>query len=68
MSTSHPIETDSFYKRISHLSAVIGLNPAERVIFLSSFESWYYFQPYSVYSSICTAAISALEELSHEKC
>ncbi|EKO3667630.1 hypothetical protein M3891_003441 [Vibrio metschnikovii] len=68
MSNSYPIENDSFYKRISQLSVTIGLNPAERVVFLSSFESWYHFQPYSVYTSICTAAISALEELSHEKC
>ena len=68
MSNSYPIENDSFYKRIFQLSASIGLNPAERVLFLSSFESWYHFQPYSIYRSICIAAISALEELSHAKC
>ncbi|WP_347369097.1 hypothetical protein [Vibrio vulnificus] len=65
MSNTHPIEKDTFYNRLSLLVASSDLNPVERVLFLSVFESWYYFQPYEIYSSIASKAIEAFEELNH---
>lgn len=65
MSNTHPIEKDTFYNRLSLLVASSDLNPAERVLFLSVFESWYYFQPYEIYSSIASKAIEAFEDFNH---
>lgn len=58
-----PIEMDSFYKRLSYLVGLSDLNPAEKVLFLASFENWYYFQSYKLYSSIAQVGICYFEEI-----
>lgn len=63
MHTEHPIEKDVFYNRLSILVSSSDLNPVEQVLFLSVFESWYYFQSYEVYSSISSKAIEVFEEM-----
>jgi hypothetical protein len=63
MHTEHPIEKDAFYNRLSILVSSSDLNPVEQVLFLSVFESWYYFQSYEVYSSISSKAIEVFEEM-----
>lgn len=63
MSTVDPIFNDAHYKRLSYLITLSDLNPAEQVLFLSSFESWFYFQEYCLYESLALSAISTLEGL-----
>ncbi|MEZ9645406.1 hypothetical protein AB4307_05025 [Vibrio sp. 10N.261.52.C2] len=63
MSNLDPIEFDEYYKRLSGLVSLSGLNRVEQVLFLSVFESWYYFQSYEVYSSISCKAIEVFEEI-----
>ena len=63
MSNLDPIEFDEYYKRLSGLVLLSGLNRVEQVLFLSVFESWYYFQSYEVYSSISFKAIEVFEEI-----
>lgn len=60
MPTQHPIETDAFYKRLSHILNLIGLNSAERIIYLSKYENWYHIYP-NVYRSTIRAIITTLE-------
>lgn len=61
MTNSHPIEKDVFYNRLSFLTASVGLNSVEKVLFLSVFEGWYHTLPYGSYSLIAAKAIEALE-------
>lgn len=63
MLIKHPIETDDFYNRLSVLVSSSDLNPVEKVLFLSVFESWYCFQSYELYASIASKAISAFEDM-----
>lgn len=63
MSTVDPICNDAHYKRLSYLITLSALNPVEQVLFLSTFESWFYFQEYALYESLALSAISTLEEL-----
>ncbi|MCA4024239.1 hypothetical protein [Vibrio vulnificus] len=63
MTNSHPIERDVFYKRLSVLVSLSDLNPVEKVLFLSVFESWHYFQSYELYSSIASKAIEVFEDM-----
>ena len=63
MLIKHPIEKDAFYNRLSVLVSSSDLNPVEKVLFLSVFESWYYFQSYELYSSIASKAIEVFEEM-----
>ena len=62
MTKSHPIEKDVFYNRLSNLIESTDLNPVEKILFLSVFESWYNFQTYEIYSSIASKAIQTFEE------
>ena len=62
MTKSHPIEKDVFYNRLSNLIESTDLNPVEKILFLSVFESWYNFQTYENYSSIASKAIQTFEE------
>lgn len=63
MSEHDPIELDCFYKRLSYLVGLSDLNPAAKIVFLSAFENWYYFQSYKLYSSIAQASICYFEEI-----
>lgn len=63
MPIKDPIELDVFYKRLSTLVRSSDLNTVECVLFLSTFESWYWFQSYSLYSSISQKAIEYFEEV-----
>ncbi len=63
MRNNDPIELDLFYKRLCHLVGLTDLNPVEKVLFLASFESWYWFQSYGIYSAISQNAIICLEGL-----
>lgn len=63
MLIKHPIEKDVFYNRLSVLVSSSDLNPVEKVLFLSVFESWYHFQSYELYSSIASKAIEVFEEM-----
>ncbi|GHW32199.1 hypothetical protein VCSRO193_3492 [Vibrio cholerae] len=63
MLIKHPIEKDVFYNRLSVLVSSSDLNPVEKVLFLSVFESWYHFQSYELYSSISSKAIEVFEEM-----
>lgn len=65
MPTKHPIEMDVFYNRLSFLVYSSDLNPVDKVLFLSVFESWYHFQSYELYSSISSKAIDVFEEMNH---
>lgn len=65
MRIKHPIETDVFYNRLSALVSSSALNPVERILFLSVFESWYCFQSYDLYSSIASKAIEVFEEMNN---
>lgn len=63
MDNRDPIEKDDLYKRLCKATSLIGLNPVDRVLFLSTFESWYYFQNYELYKSLTLKAIEAVEEM-----
>lgn len=65
MANTNPIEMDAFYNRLSELVVLSDLNPADRVLFLSFFESCYNFHPYHTYQSITSKAIEAFEEMIH---
>lgn len=62
MTNAHPIEKDVFYNRLSQLILSTDLNPADRVLFLATFESCYSFHSYAIYKSIAEKAVQVLEE------
>lgn len=62
MINNHIIENDDHYRRLSSLLVYTPLNPVERVLFLSEFESFYCLLPYARYERLITAAIVVAEE------
>ena len=65
MSKFDPIESDKYYKKLSSLVISSGFTPVERILFLSTFESWYHFQDYELYTSISLKAIEYFEEINN---
>lgn len=64
MSKFDPIENDKYYKILCALVVSSDFTPVERILFLSTFESWYHFQDYELYTSISLKAIEYFEGVS----